>query len=264
MPALRPAAEPSRAVLNAFAILDCFDQQHRRLSLAEISRRTGVPKATALRHLLALDEAGYVVIDDARQHYSLGSRALLLADRYLAQFDRLEVIRGALAELAEATGETAHYGVLEGTEMVYLEIAESPQRVRIYVRRGDRLPAHAVAGGKAVLAHESAETLAQFIAQGLAPLTSRTITRAHDFRAELATVRRRGYAANLGEWVDEVTAVSAPIFGPQDRVVGALGVAGPGTRLKAARVPEIGELVRRSAGRVSSLLGARRTAAGKG
>jgi len=255
----RPSAEPSRAVLNAFNILDCFGQQHRSLTLAEISRRTGIPKATALRHLLALDEAGYVVVDDERQHYSLGSKALVLAERYLAQFDQLEVIRTALAELAQKTGETAHYGVLEGTEMVYLEIAESPQqRVRIYVRRGDRLPAHAVAAGKVVLAHESADTLSNFLALGLPELTSRTITRVADFRSELATVRRRGYAANVGEWVEEVTGVSAPVFGPGERIIGALGVAGPVTRLRASRVPEIGEVVRQAARRVSSLLGGRR------
>lgn len=255
---MRPTAEPSRAVLNACSILECFDHESRRLSLAEISRRTGVPKATALRHLLALDAAGYLVIDEARQHYSLGSKALLLAERYLGQFDRLEVVRGVLAELAQKTGETAHYGVLEGTEMVYLEIAESPQRVRIYVRRGDRLPAHSVAAGKVVLAHETPETLAQFLAQGLPALTGRTITRAADFRGELAGVRRRGYASNIGEWVDEVSGVSAPVFGPDGRVAGALGVAGPSTRLKAARVPAIGELVCKAARRVSTLLGGRR------
>jgi IclR family transcriptional regulator, KDG regulon repressor len=251
-------------VRNAFSILDCFDQQHRRLSLAEISRRTGVPKATALRHLLALDEAGYVVVDEARQHYSLGSKALLLAERYLAQFDRLEVIRAELAQLAQQTGETAHYGVLEDVEMVYLEIAESPQRVRIYVRRGDRLPAHAVAAGKAVLAHETPEALAQFLAHGLPALTGRTITRTADFRAELASVRRRGYAVNLGEWVEEVTAISAPVFGPGERVTGAIGVAGPGTRLKSVRVPEIAAIVREAARRLSALLGGRGLTEAKG
>lgn len=255
---LRPAAEPSRAVLNAFSILDCFDQQHRRLSLAEISRRTGVPKATALRHLLALDATGYVVVDEARQHYSLGSRALLLAQRYLAQFDQLEAVRAALTGLAQRTGETAHYGVLEGAEMVYLEIAESPQRVRIYVRRGDRLPAHAVAAGKAVVAYETPDALAHFLAQGLPALTGRTITRASEFRNELALVRKRGYAVNLGEWVEEVTAVSAPVFGAGDRAIGAIGVAGPGTRLKAVRVPEIAAIVRDAAHKLSALLGGRR------
>jgi len=253
--ALRPAAEPSRAVLNAISILECFDQRNRALSLAEISRRTGVPKATALRHLLALDEAGYVVVDDNRQSYSLGSRALLLAQRYLAQFDRLDSLRPVLADLAEESGETAHYGVLEGSELVYLEIAESPQRVRIYVRRGDRLPAHAVAAGKAILAYESEASVAAFLGRGLSALTRRTITRPAEFRAALAAVRRRGYAVNLGEWVEEVTAVSAPVFGPGGQTVGAIGVAGLGTRLNAARVAEIGALLKRSARRVSALLG---------
>jgi DNA-binding IclR family transcriptional regulator len=263
-PALRPAAEPSRAVLSAFSILECFDREHARLSLAEISRRTGVPKATALRHLLALDQTGYVVVDEARQHYSLGSMALLLAQRYLSQFDQLEAVRAALAGLAQQTGETAHYGVLEGAEMVYLEIAEGPQRVRMYVRRGDRLPAHAVAAGKAVLAHETPEALIEFLAHGLPALTGRTITRTGDFRTELASVRRRGYAVNLGEWVEEVTAISAPVFGPGERATGAIGVAGPGTRLKAVRVPEIGTIVRNAARRLSALLGGRGLADAKG
>lgn len=261
---LRPAAEPSRAVLSAISILECFDQKNRSLSLAEISRRTGVPKATALRHLLALDETGYLVVDAERLHYSLGSKALLLAERYLGQFDQLEVIRNALATLAQKSGETAHYAVLEGAEMVYLEIAESPQRVRIYVRRGDRLPAHAVAAGKAVLAHESAEALENFLARGLPRLTGKTITRGADFRAAMAAVRRRGYAVNQGEWVEEVTAVSAPVFGPAGRVLGAIGIAGPETRLKASRVPKIGAMVSQTARQVSSLLGGRALAEAKG
>lgn len=242
-------------MLSAFSILECFDHRSRALSLAEISRRTGVPKATALRHLLALDEAGYVVADDSRQSYSLGSRTLLLAERYLAQFDRLDSLRPLLAGLAEETGETAHYGVLEGSELVYLEIAESPQRVRVYVRRGDRLPAHAVAAGKAILAYESDAAVGAFLGRGLAALTKHTITPPAAFRAELAAVRRRGHAVNLGEWVEEVTAVSAPVFGADGRAAGAVGVAGLGSRFHAARVAQVAELVKQCASRISSLLG---------
>lgn len=248
-------AEPSRAVVNVLAMLESFDQEHREQSLSDISRRLGIPKATALRHLLALQRAGYVTVDAGRQRYALGSQVLALAGRYLAQFDILAAVRPVLAELAQATGETAHFGVLEGREVVYLEIAETPQRVRVYVQRGDRLPAHAVAAGKAILAQAEPAVRAAFAAQGLARLTTETITEPAGFEADLLATRRRGFAINLGEWVEEVVGISAPVFARERKVAGALGVAGLGARMRGARQRSVAELVRRHAERLSEALG---------
>jgi len=248
-------AEPSRAVVNVLAMLESFDDRHREQSLSDISRRLGIPKATALRHLLALQRAGYVTVDGRRQRYSLGPQLLVLSRRYLAQFDILAQVRPVLVEVAQATGETAHFGVLEGREVVYLEIAEGPHRVRIYVQRGDRLPAHCVAAGKAILAHAPVELRQAFSAAGLAPLTDATIVSHKSFQSELAAIRRRGYALNIGEWIHEVIGVSAPVFAQERGVVGAIGVAGLGTRLKGARLQEIAMLVQQQAQRLTMSLG---------
>ena len=248
-------AEPSRAVVNVLAMLESFDDRHREQSLSDISRRLGIPKATALRHLLALQRAGYVTVDARRHRYSLGPQLLVLARRYLAQFDILAQVRPVLAEVAQATGETAHFGVLEGREVVYLEIAEGPHRVRIYVQRGDRLPAHGVAAGKAILAYAPPELRQAFSAAGLPALTDATIITHKAFQAELAATRRRGYALNMGEWINEVVGVSAPVFAQERGVVGAIGVAGLGMRLKGARLTEIAMLVQQHAQRLTMALG---------
>lgn len=242
-------------MVNVLAMLESFDDRHREQSLSDISRRLNIPKATALRHLLALQRAGYVTVDGKRQRYSLGPQLLVLARRYLAQFDILAQVRPVLTDLAQSSGETAHFGVLEGREVVYLDIAEGPQRVRIYVQRGDRLPAHCVAAGKAILAHAPAEVREAFSAAGLPSLTEATIVSHKAFQAELAAVRRRGYATNQGEWINEVVGISAPVFAQERGVVGAIGVAGLGTRLKGARLPEMAGLVQQHAQRLTQALG---------
>src|SRR5690606_8831163 len=124
-------------------------------------------------------------------------------------------------------------GVLVEQDVVYIEIAEGPQRVRALVNRGDRLEAHTVASGKAILAFSGAGAVEAVIARGLRPLTPRTISTREAFLEQRATARRRGFAIMSGEWVDEVAAVSAPIFGPGSEVVAAAGIAAPRSRLES-------------------------------
>jgi IclR family transcriptional regulator, KDG regulon repressor len=248
-------AQPSRAVFSALAVLESFDDANPSQSLASISRRLGIPKATALRTLRALEVKGYVTLNETEGTYSLAVGVLTLAQRYLTRYEALAVARPILAQIAAETGETAHFGVLQGTEVIYLEIAESPQRVRAYVVRGDHLPAHCVAAGKAILAHADAAIVDAFVAAGLPRLTPATIVREKDFLADLRVTHQRGYALNVGEWMEDVAGVSAPVIGHLGTVQGAVGVAGPRSRLNARNVHQIGRLVRRYANGISKKLG---------
>ena len=248
--------EPSGSVLNAIGILESFDSSNPTQSLAHISRRLGIPKATAFRNLAALERTGYVTRDPATNTFALGTRVLELARRFLDQNELLAVARPVLADLAAETGETAHLGVLAGADVVYLEIAESPQRVRAVVARGDRLPAHCVASGKAILAHCDAHVIASVIAAGLERLTSHTITTAEGLLEDLAAARARGYGLNLGEWLEDVVAVSAPVFSHTGQVVGAIGIAAPRSRLEPAKADTLGPRIRDHADRLSAMFGA--------
>lgn len=248
-------AEPTGSVLNALAILECFDTQHPQQSLAEISRRLGVPKATALRNLAALERFGYVV-RDIRNGYSLGAQVLALSQRFLNQYEIVTVARPILGQLAEETGETAHVGVLQGSHTVYIDIAESPQRVRAYVLRGDHIPAHCTASGKAILANSSDAAVEAFLRDKLIRLTSETLTEPAAFLRELAATRKQGYGVNRSEWMADVMAVSAPVFSHTGQAVGAVGIAGPISRLGQRKLEPLGRLIRSHADRVSSILGA--------
>ncbi len=251
---------PSRAVLGGLAILESFDEAGPVRSLAEISRGLDIPKATALRLLRALAEGRYVTRDDDTGHYTLGPGVLTLAEQFLRQHDTVRILRPLLAELASDTGETAHFGILQGREVVYLEIAESPQRVRAYVLRGDRLPAHCTAAGKAILADAAQGVVESFLAGGLQRLTPSTITDRAGFMRELRVTRRRGYGLNIGEWMEDVTGVSAAVFGHARTVQGAIGVAGPTSRLNTKNAHRVGVAVRDFAERASQRLGGARAA----
>lgn len=246
-----PQTSASRSALAALTILESFDPDNVTQSLADISRRLELPKATALRILRALESRGYVTHDRQRKLYSLGSTVLTLAENYLSGHDPLLSARQALPSLANETGETAHIGVLSGTDVVYIDIADSPQRVRAFVKRHEHLPAHCVASGKAILAHSDPSVVEAVIRAGLTRLTSRTIASKKAFLEDLRLTRERGYAVNIGEWMEDVVAVSVPLFSHQGVVAGAIGVAWPKSRLTKEKLNSVAEIVSRYAGQFS-------------
>lgn len=247
--------KPSVAVLQALAMLESFEQNRPKQSLADISRRLNIPKASALRHLSALEQAGYVA-RHSDNLYSLTARVLQLSRAYECHNELLPSARPVLNDLAAETGETAHLGVLHGTHVIYLAIAESPQRVRACVAQGDRVPAHCVASGKAILAYAPPFAMKGVIDEGLPQMSANTIVSADDLEADLVATRTRGYGLNIGEWSDEVIAASAPVFAHTGDVVGAIGISGPTGRLDPERINSIGKIVRKHADHLSVLLGA--------
>jgi DNA-binding IclR family transcriptional regulator len=249
-------SEPSGSILNALAILESFDKNHSEQTLSQISRRLGIPKATALRNLAALEQTGYVTRGRLKNAYALGAKVLELSRLFVEQNEFLMVSRPVLVALATETGETAHLGVLSGTDIVYVEIAESPQRVRACVVRGDRLPAHCVASGKAILAFSDSALVERVIGAGLKRLSSQTIVTAEGLWEDLEATRKRGFGLNLGEWLDEVVAVSAPVFSNLGQVVGAIGIAAPRSRLEPPKARALGSRIRAHADCLSDKLGA--------
>ena len=237
------SAKPSQSVLTAVAMLEVFNSQNEELTLAQISRALSAPKASCLRHLKALVQTGYVNYDPDRKVYAQGPAVLALAQRFISQHASVLSCRPYLSRIADSTGETAHFGVLLGREVIYLDIAESPRRVRAVVGRGDRSPAHVTASGKAILAYSASETIDAILRSGIEALTEHSITSPRAFWKEIAITRKRGFGTNLAEWMDQVGAVSAPVFSESGSVIGAIGVAGPIARVNESSIDEIGRIV---------------------
>jgi IclR family KDG regulon transcriptional repressor len=249
------AGPASPAIVNAMAILESFDIETPSLSLSELSRKLGIPKASVFRNLNALEQCGYVVRSARDGSYCLGVKVLDLARRF-SQKDRFLTAGSAhTRELSRATGETSHLAILDGSDIVYVDVAEGSQMIRAVVGRGDRLPAHCVASGKAILAYSPREVVMDFLARGLKSLTPLTFVSPDALLADFERIRRRGYATNIGEWADDVAAVAVPVFGQDSVVVGAIGIAGPRLRLGNKMLAYLATAIRIQADRLSRDLG---------
>ena len=228
---------PSRATMSArmrrtagrsvasklFAILNAFAPGESRLTLSEISRRTGLPLPTAHRLMGELVRFGGLEREDGRT-YRIGVR--------LWELGSLAPIRGGLRELAmpymedlyEATHENIQLAVLADLEAMVIEKISGRASIRIVTRVGGRLPLHATGVGKILLAHAPPDVIERVLAAGLKRYATRTIVDPELLRANLELVRTRGYSVTCDEMTVPAMSVGAPIVGPEGQVAAALSV----------------------------------------
>ena len=139
--------------------------------------------------------------------------------------------------------------------MVYVDRVETDVYFRAYNQIGGQYPLHCTGTGKVLLAHADAAVQAA-VRLDLHGFTPRTITDPVVLDAELARIRKDGIATTLAEFRDGIASVAAPVFGAHGRVVAALGVSGPLSRLRPKRMSVLRRMVAASAAQVSRLLGA--------
>lgn len=214
---------------HAIDILELLAGAEGPISVTEIAKATSLVKSGAYRILHNLEQRGYVR-KDSDSRYALGVGVWRLANSLTTMGSLREQARPLLLEITAATKETTHLAVLERMYSVYVDKAETPSSVRAYAEIGDRAPAHAVATGKVLLAHLEPAELDTLLEPGLLRFTGTTISDPEALKAELARVRRSGFAVNDGEWRHEVVGVAVPA-----RIHGgctlAIGIAGPRYRL---------------------------------
>lgn len=246
-----PERNQSASLRRALAVLDHVREQPG-LSLTQLSEAAGLSKSTVLRLTVPLVEAKLLERDRRTGAYRLGHGTLRLGQSYLATLDLRTVAAEESHRLMSEVRETVHLVVYDPPHVVYIDKVENEANVRMASRIGSRGPAHCTAVGKAILAWLPEEAVAELV---LEPRTKHTITDAERLRAELAHIRRRGYAVDDRENEPEVRCVAAPIFNHNDAVSAAISVSGLTSRITAARVRELGPLVAGAAARISRKLG---------
>ncbi|HKO33045.1 MAG TPA: IclR family transcriptional regulator [Candidatus Limnocylindria bacterium] len=228
-PAPKAAAETPSAVIDRVSlVLDAFDGPGR-LTLAQIVRRTGLPRSSAHRMLERLVQLRW--LRRSGRDYELGMRLVELGSLAVHQ-DRLhKAAIPMLHELHAATGLVVHLAVLEGSDVVYMEKVGNRLTAAIPTRVGGRQPAHCAAVGKAMLAFAGEPDLDTAAAATLPRRTKYSISTPAQLRAELAKVRSHGVAFDREESVPGFGCVAAPIGDPGEAVA-AVSVCGPMSQMK--------------------------------
>lgn len=223
------AVETSHAVIEALLSLE-------QATVTEVANEVSVSKGGVYKHLKTLRAGGYVVRDG--NEYRLGYRFLDIGGKIRYTHPSSQTIKGRIQELAEETNETSIYTVLDDGRTTTLFRETGSRGVSTRTRIGKQLYPHETAAGKAILSIRPDEEVQRLLDEtGLPPVTENTITDETEFRDELEAVREQGYAFNLGESVEGLVAVAAPLV-PGDEVLGACSVTGPYHRLKGDPIEE--------------------------
>lgn len=223
-PAGKTATETPSAVIDRVSlVLDAFDGPGR-LTLAQIVRRTGLPRSSAHRMLERLVQLRWLRRNG--RDYELGMRLVELGSLAVHQ-DRLhKAAIPLLHELHAATGLVVHLAVLDGADVVYMEKVGSRMSAAIPTRVGGRQPAHCAAVGKAMLAYTDEQDIELLDKDLLPRRTKYSISTHAQLRNELFKVRSHGIAFDREESVPGFGCVAAPIGDPGEAAA-AVSVCGP-------------------------------------
>jgi DNA-binding IclR family transcriptional regulator len=233
------ASEASvRTLLRGLAILEALASSHG-LNLSEVARKTRLPVSTTYRLLETLRRRGFVQpLEDSR--YRVGLRAFEVGMGFLRGQHLTEAARPAMVELVDRVRETANLAVRDGGEAVYVLQVESDRMLRLFAQPGARHPLYCTGVGKVLLAWEPEEQVRALLGPGPLPrYTPRTLTEPDDVLREL----RAG------------AQLPAPVRDLQGRVVAALSVSAPASRLPHRRIPQVAATVVAAAREVSRRLG---------
>lgn len=218
-------------------------RQDKPARIREIGEALGMPRSSAHALLRTLMAQGWVRTqqtdtDESGTLYSIGIRALLVGTSYLDGDPYLPMIAPFLDDLRTDWDETFHLGRLDGTDIVYLATRESRQYRRATSRVGRRLPAHATALGKALLAERVGPERSSHLPAELIALTPRTVTCHNELDDALETARIRGYATDDEENTAGLRCFAVPLrytWPAQD----AISASVPVSRLTAEREREL-------------------------
>jgi DNA-binding IclR family transcriptional regulator len=237
---------------RALAILDTLSKEREDLSLMELTARLQLHKSTAHRLLMILERHRMVEREPQTGRYRLGLRLFELGALAIARFDIRDRARPHLERVLFETEETVHLCVLDAGEVLYVDKLEPSRSVRMASRIGRLSPAHCSAVGKAMLAHLAEREVDDILKRhGLPRMTARTMVTPADLKAELQSIRQRGYAIDNEEAEDGVRCVGAAVLGHHGRPLGAISASAPSFRLTMERVPAVAASVCRAAQAIS-------------
>jgi DNA-binding IclR family transcriptional regulator len=228
----RPAISSAAAVLALVRLI----ARRGSVTVTEVSRELDVAVSTAHRLLATCVREGFARQDHGGGPYTAGPA---LHELTLVAGSHAVTLRDAgaevLADLRDDLGETVSLAILEGRHTRFVQSLEGRQSVRVSSRLGLLLPAHSTSGGKAMLAALTPAALRKrYPSQHLAGTTDRSITGWDALEGELARIRRRGWATNVGETDPSIAALGAAVLLGTGEPVAAVSVAAPMSRLGTA------------------------------
>jgi DNA-binding IclR family transcriptional regulator len=238
-------------VLHALQVLE-YLAEVSEAGVSEVSRAIELAPSTTHRLLAALASKEFLQQNAKTKKYQLGIKIFQLGSSVANRFGIRQAALVNMEKLAAESGETVNLGVLNRTEVIYLEKILNDDPIRIELQVGHSVPAHCTAMGKAILAFQPQEKLEEIIS--LIRFEKRTRTTIGDgdaLRLELDVIKSQGYAIDDGELIEGIKCIAAPVVLPSKGAVAAISIAGPSFRLNSKRIEELVPMIRKAADETS-------------
>lgn len=243
------------SVKNAIKIMRAFQMDQPQKGVRELAAELGMGKSSVQRILATLASEGLVRKNEETGKYELGLSVLELSSIVLAHIDLHNEALPIIKSLAAKCKETSHLAVLDHFQVVYLSKAESEDSVKIASHTGFHNHLHCTSSGKLLLAFGEPYLAETVLQHELIRFTPYTITEPNAFRAELTGIRNRGYSFSIGEFRAGVTSVSAPVRDHTGKVIAAINLVGPGSRISNQRIQYFANELIRAGELISERLG---------
>lgn len=246
-----------QSVDRSITILETLARDKDGCRITELANATGLHKSTVHRLLSTLMSRGYVEKCIDSENYKLGIRILLLGSSILDRMDLRTVAKPYIQELSNKTKEVVHLSILDDGETVYIDKVESSDHsIRMYSQIGRRAPLHCTAVGKVLLSGlDDSEVERIMKEKGMYKHTKSTIDNLDQLMGELEIIRKRGYAFDEMEHEEGIRCVAAPIYEHSGKMIASISLSGPIIHVTHYRMPELTELILKTAKEISYQLG---------
>jgi IclR family transcriptional regulator, pca regulon regulatory protein len=220
---------------RGFRVVECFDDEHWRMTIAEVAARTAIPRTAARRYLLSLAHFGYADTDG--KHFWLTPRVLRLGQGYLDAARLPRLVRPFIQQLANGTGETVNVSVLDADDVVYIARSTSPRLVSIGFQAGTRAPAHVVSPGTVLLATLKEAALLKWAAgHDFGAFTPNTPTDRDAFVEQVRRARLQDHWVADGQLDAGLSGIAVPLRDRRGRCVAAIGLTVQRVQWSAERI----------------------------
>jgi IclR family pca regulon transcriptional regulator len=221
------------SLARGLAVIRAFSQHRQRMSIAQVSARTGIPRAAVRRCLYTLGRLGYVGSDDNR-NFTLSARILALGHAYLSSAPLATSAQPLLDHVSATVHESCSLATLDGDDIVYVARSSSSTRIMsIDLSVGSRLPAFCTSMGRVLLGGLAPVELNEYLKRLRAtPFTNRTVVAKDKLHDSITTARENGFAIVDQELEIGLRSIAVPILDLAGRPAAALNIS-----VQSQRVP---------------------------
>jgi DNA-binding IclR family transcriptional regulator len=238
---------------KASDLIDCLGQAGEPVTLGYVRSALKMPKSSTHRLLNELAALGIVRrTDDGR--YSLGPRLLYWGEAAADTFDLRAVADQPMRRLRDELGESVHLYVRDHDTRVCIAAVEARHELRPFIQLGRPLPLRVGAAGKLLLAFADRDVRELELRRALDDAGPTPNAPGPRLAEQLDKIRAERWATSVGEREEGVSAAATAVVDSRDRVVAALCISAPSTRLGADRFATMRQPLERSAAEISDLL----------